>query len=202
MNIVGVILAAGRSARMKRGNKLLLDYGGHTVIEQTFFNLLHSHVESLLVITGYEKARLEAIFQPHKTERVKLVHNENWTVGRGSSIRCAVKSVQADTEAILFMPGDKPTVDSNLINRAIEQFERTRPPVLYVRSLLGRGHPIIFDRSLFGELTNLEGDIVGEALVKKYKERTVELFDDRIQPDLDTDEDYEKLLKDPARYNH
>ena len=53
LNITGIILAAGSSLRMGR-NKLLLEYHGHSVIEETIKQMLNSKADEIIVVTGYD----------------------------------------------------------------------------------------------------------------------------------------------------
>ena len=195
MDICGVILAAGCSARMKQGNKLMLDFGGITVVEQAVLNLTESNVSSILIVTGFEQDRLQAVLRPHIKDDVSIVHNADWSKGRASSIRCAVKNAPSESDALLFLLGDKPNIDSSLINRSIELFVQEHPAILYVKTPSGRGHPIIFDRSVYSELASLDGDLVGNELIEKHRSRAVELEDASDQPDIDTDADYLRALR-------
>ena len=194
MKITAVILAAGTSSRMDSGNKLLLDYGERTVIEQVLLNTADSNVDDVLVITGYESDRLQDKLKNHLTERVRIVHNADYQRGRAASIKCAVRNLGEDVDAALFMVADKPGVSTALINQAIDQFQQDHPLILYVRTQSDRGHPIIFDRSLFGELLNLEGDPVGDELIARYRDRVCELEDSTDQIDINTEEDYRAVV--------
>lgn len=195
MNICGVILAAGRSARMKQGNKLMLDFGPVTVVEQTLQNLAGSDVCSIKIVVGFEQERLLSVLKPHMKDRVTIVHNADWSTGRASSIGCAVEHAPSDADALLFLSGDKPTIGTSLINRSLKLFTQHHPAILYVKTPMGRGHPIIFDRALYTELAALEGDLIGNKLIEKYRGRTVELEDVSLQPDINTDADYQAALK-------
>lgn len=195
MNISGVILAAGRSARMKQGNKLMLDFGGIAIVEQTLRNLIGSDVSSILIVTGFQQERLDSVLKPHMNDRVSIAHNADWKEGRASSIRCAVRNAPPNSDALLFLPGDKPTICSSLINRSIELFATDHPAILYVKTPAGRGHPIIFDRALYTEMTALDGDLIGNKLIEKHRSRTIEQEDASLQSDINTDADYQAALK-------
>ena len=185
-----MILAAGTSSRMASGNKLLLDYGERTVIEQVLLNTADSSVDDVLVVTGFERDRLQAKLKSHLTERIRFVHNADYHRGRAASVKCAVRNLGEDVDAALFMVADKPGVQTILINRAIDMFCQARPAILYVRTPSGRGHPIIFDCSLFGELLTLEGDRVGEELIARHRDHVCELEDSADQIDINTEKDY------------
>ena len=199
MKITAVILAAGTSSRMAAGNKLLLDYGERTVIEQVLLNTADSNVDDVLVVTGYESDRLQDKLKNHLTERIRLAHNADYQRGRAASVKCALSAIDAKVDAALFMVGDKPGVPTALINRTLERFRREHPSILHVRTPSGRGHPIIFDRSLFGELLTLEGDRVGDELIARHRDRVCELEDSVDQIDVNTEKDYRAVVATLAK---
>ena len=92
------------------------------------------------------------------------------------------------------MVADKPGVTTALIDRALERYRKDRPAILYVQTPAGRGHPIIFSRTVFEDLLLLQGDRVGNELIEKYKSDLVAMDDPDEQPDIDTEDDYRRLL--------
>ena len=54
-----ILLAAGLSTRMGK-NKLLLEYNGKTIIENTLVSVL-SLSDKVIVVTGFEKERIEEV---------------------------------------------------------------------------------------------------------------------------------------------
>ncbi len=199
MKITAVILAAGTSSRMAAGNKLLLDYGERSVIEQVLLNTADSNVDDVLVVTGFESDRLQDKLKSSLTDRIRLVHNADYQRGRAASVKCALSAIDAKVDAALFMVGDKPGVPTALINRTLERFRREHPSILHVRTPSGRGHPIIFDRSLFGELLTLEGDRVGDELIARHRDRVCELEDSVDQIDVNTEKDYRAVVATLAK---
>lgn len=198
MYITGIILAAGTSSRMGPDNKLLLPYRNHTVIEEVVAQVSASKVDDVLIITGYERERIDEVLAGHLSSRITTVYNDNFAKGRAESIKRAIGLIAGNSDAALFMVADKPTVGCKLINRAIDRFRRDRPPVLYVMTPTGRGHPIIFSKKIFPKLLSLEGDRVGDDLVAEYREDAIEMTDEEPQIDIDTEDDYRILLKNDS----
>jgi len=147
------------------------------------------------VVVGHENSRIREAIAKHLTARITVLENENYQLGRAESIKCAIRHLGERSDAALFMVADKPAVTAGLINKAIVQFKKATPAILYVQTPTGRGHPIIFSRDLFNDLLLLQGDRIGNELVAKYVGHTVELPDQAIQVDIDTEEDYERLIK-------
>ncbi len=198
MHITGIILAAGMSSRMGSANKLLLPYRNHTVIEEVVAQVSASKVNQVLVITGYERERINEVLAGHLSSRISIVHNNDFAKGRAESIKRAIGQIAGVSDAALFMVADKPTLGHQLIDRAIDRFRRDRPPLLYVMTPTGRGHPIIFSEKLFPGLLSLKGDRVGDDLVAEYADEAIELTDEIPQIDIDTEDDYRILLKNDS----
>jgi molybdenum cofactor cytidylyltransferase len=196
MKITGVLLAAGTSSRMGSTNKLLLAYRGRTVIEEGLRQLSASQVDDILVVLGHQADRIEPLLASDMSDRVRLIVNERFKMGRAESIKTATAQVADSADAVLFMVADKPGVDTALIDEALDRYRKEQPSILYVRTPRGRGHPIIFSKALFGELLALEGDRVGEELVARYEADSIAVDDNREQIDIDTEADYQKLVGD------
>ncbi len=194
-HIIGVILAAGMSSRMGSENKLLLDYKERTIIETVLNNLVSSQVHHVIVVTGYEKERVSEAIAEQIGDRVTVVYNERFVDGRAESIKCAIHAVGDKADAVLFMVGDKPTVTTSLINRTLTLYKQKDYDLFYVMTPSGRGHPIIYSKHLFDELLVLEGDQVGNTLIEKYKKTSGNIYDNRLQLDIDKVDDYTQLIK-------
>jgi molybdenum cofactor cytidylyltransferase len=198
VKISGVLLAAGKSERMGK-NKLLLPFGKHTVIEESLLQLAESGPDEIMVITGFQEEKVSKLISEKFQGTINVVYNESYNSGRAESIRCALRNIDEKSDAILFMVADKPSVKSNLIRKAIGEFKRVAPSILYVQIPTGRGHPVLFSRSLFGELMNLEGEPTGNTIFNKYRNDTAIIYDEKPQIDIDTAEDYENVLNETAK---
>jgi len=58
-----------------------------------------------------------------------------------------------------------------------------------------RGNPVLFDRSTFKDLEQLTGDVGGRAIFSKHLVEYVPWHDASILLDVDTPEDYSRLLE-------
>ncbi len=193
MKIAGILLAAGKSSRMGQ-NKLLLPLWGHTVLEESLFQFLQSDIDGRFLVLGFERERIESRIDSEYFEYVTVLFNENYDLGRAESVKCAVEYVKDEFDAFLFMVADKPTVQAAVIDKAIAEYRKRSPLILYVRTPSGRGHPIIFSKRLAVELMSLRGDTVGDDLLARYGWNTVEIEDEEEQIDIDTMEDYRRIV--------
>jgi molybdenum cofactor cytidylyltransferase len=194
MKISGAVLAAGMSSRMRR-NKLLLPYGNRTIIEEVLLHISRCELAEIMVITGFENEKMEKLIKDKFGGRFRVILNEDFRLGRSESIKRAAQNISDDSDALLFMVGDKPTVKSSLISRAMDRFRERNPSILYILTPAGRGHPIIFSRKLFPELLELAGDTGSDKLIARHRKDVLELDDDEIQVDIDTDAEYGNLVE-------
>ena len=59
-----------------------------------------------------------------------------------------------------------------------------------------RANPVLFDRVTFPDLLELEGDVGGRAVFSKHRVEFMPWHDDRLLLDVDTEEDYRRIVED------
>lgn len=153
-----VILAAGRSSRMGEGlNKLLAEVGGRTVIRRVAETALKSSARPVIVVTGHERARIEAALAGLD---VRLVHNADHVTGMASSLRAGIGAVPDSVAGALVVLGDMPLVAPQLLDRLVTACDPAAGRLIAVPVEGGqRGHPVAWSRRYFPELCALEGDV-------------------------------------------
>jgi molybdenum cofactor cytidylyltransferase len=57
-----------------------------------------------------------------------------------------------------------------------------------------RSNPVLFDRQTWGDFLSLTGDLGGRALFSRYPATWVPWHDSRLLLDIDTPEDYQRLI--------
>ena len=57
-----------------------------------------------------------------------------------------------------------------------------------------RANPVLFDKSTFKDLLALKGDVGGRAIFSGYRVEYLEWLDNKLLLDIDTAEDYARLL--------
>ncbi len=202
--IPGVVLAAGEARRFqtvskcqKRANKLLLPFRGKPVIYHTLKEMLNSQLEPVLLVVGYEHEKVtDALRELKHHPKLHIVLNEQWASGRASSVRAAIQKLPEDAIGALFLPGDMPLMKRHLIDLVAKRFRETQR-LCFPLFKGEKGHPVAFPKALLSELAELTGDTSGLELIKKNWAEAVKLplDDEAAQFDLDTYEDYDRLLK-------
>jgi molybdenum cofactor cytidylyltransferase len=121
-----------------------------------------------------------------------VVVNDAYGEGCSSSIAAALAAVDPRCEVLVLMLGDQPGVTAETVAALLAG--RGDAELAVCRYDDGRGHPIAFARSVFGDLSNLHGD----KGVWRLLDRGPTLEVSRPGPipiDVDTQEDYEAVLR-------
>src|SRR6266566_4699359 len=152
MSLAGVVLAAGRSARM-----------------------------------GIPKALLDFRGRPFVTRIVEAL--------------AALRPVRPG--GVLAWPVDLPHVRIATVERLIEVYRRGRPPAAVPAFGGRRGHPVIWDEALFTalETSDLATRHGAPAILKANEDRLaiVAVDDPAVLDDVNTPEDYERLIREVNR---
>ena len=196
--IMGVILAAGNSTRMGQDNKLLKNIGGASLVRNTAIEMLKSDIDSCSIVLGYQSDKVAAAI---KDLNINLILNPLWEEGQASSLKAALNTLDTSYSDLLVMLGDLPGVKSKHINKIIEEHLLTdnRKSKITIPSFNGKkGNPVIWGRSFFSDLSNLEGDVGGRALFGQHPAAInfLDMDDAAVVTDADTPEDFERFLKD------
>lgn len=192
--VSGVVLAAG-SARRMNGNKLLLQLGGRPLLCAVVEQAVAGGISEVVVVVDPAKEHL--IGEALDLLPARIVTNARAEEGMGSSIAVGVSSVAGgEANAVLLLQGDQPLVDAAMI-RALIDLWRAEAPV-FVASRYGEvvTTPVLFDRSLWGELRALGGDQGAKAILERHRARGREIeFPPWRGSDIDTPEDYRRVCE-------
>jgi molybdenum cofactor cytidylyltransferase len=112
-------------------------------------------------------------------------------------LRAGLAAVNPESEAVLFLLGDQPEVDADVIDALIDAFERTRAPIVQPVYGGAPANPILFSRALFPELDRVIGDAGARSIIRQRVNDVmrVEVGGDAPPGDVDTDEDYQALVE-------
>lgn len=190
--IAGIVLAAGSAERMGR-QKLLLDLRGKSVLQWTLEAALASKLDEVICVTqALEKIEEQ---MPLKHGRLRWIVNERANEGQSTSVIAGLKAIPSHSEAALFLVGDQPLIQPELINSLVELFRQGGALIVVPTFQRQSRNPVLFHRDLFPELLRLTGDRGGKALIEKYRQKVVSLEwkEEASFLDLDTWKDYETL---------
>jgi molybdenum cofactor cytidylyltransferase len=172
-SVAAIVLAAGSSTRMGGPNKLLAEIGGKPLVRIAAEQALASKASPVIVVTGHQHERVAAALEGLP---VKLVHNQDFASGLGSSLRTGIAAVPAEADAAVVCLGDMPQVDASLIDQLIAAYGPEKGALAVVPVFDGRrGNPVLWSRRFFPDLMAIEGDVGARHLIGRYSEAVVEV---------------------------
>jgi molybdenum cofactor cytidylyltransferase len=176
LSIGGVILAAGGSTRLGEPKQLV-----HTAVRAAH----EGGCRPVCVVTGHAR---DAVEKAVASLRPRLVHNEAWQRGMGSSIRLGVAAVQP-VSAVVLLACDQPAVDGDVIRSLIAHHQRTGRAIVASRYAGTLGIPALFDQACFTELQQLPDDRGAKAVIQAIPARVEPCEFPAGELDLDSPED-------------
>jgi molybdenum cofactor cytidylyltransferase len=197
--VAGIILAAGRSQRMGKPAKVVMDWQGEPFVRRVARTALEAGLKPVSVISGAAQAEVR---QALEGLPVEIVHNEHWAEGQSTSIHSGVRTLPGQTGAAIFLLADQPQVNRSILTALVEEHQATLAPIIAPLIDDRRANPVLFDRCAFESLLTLSGDVGGRALFSKFTVHYLPWHDTLLLLDVDTPEDYQKLLDEShARTN-
>lgn len=185
--IAGIVLAAGRSARMGR-NKLLLDVGGQPLVRRTVRHALDAGLSPVLVVLGFEADAVRAALEGLPCEPVR---NPEFDRGINRSVQCGIARVPDACGAVVVILGDMPFVSSSMIARVAERHRETGAPVVISRYGEVQAPPTLYARSVFDEFDATAGAGCGKRIVRRHRDEAVVVeWPAKALADVDRPEDY------------
>jgi molybdenum cofactor cytidylyltransferase len=185
--IEGILLAAGESRRMGFP-KPLLRLNGETFLSHIAASMLVT-VERLIIVLGAHRDAVMAVVPADN--RISVIDNPDYAMGQLSSIKAGLRAVSAQADAAIVHLVDHPTVLPETFVRLAAEYQLSGKPILVARCRGHRGHPVLFDRSVFDELQQAPIDVGARAVVKANTDRViyVDVDDPGVLLDLDTPAD-------------
>jgi len=200
MGLAGVVLAAGASTRMGRP-KALLDFRGRPFVVRILEALEALELRPRLVVLGRDAPQIRPALTPHECV---LVEQADVAAGPIGSLRAALAALAAvRPRGILAWPVDLPHVRVATVERLLEVYRRSGAPAVVPSFADRRGQPVIWDQTLFNELATSPAATLHGAravlLAHQADLATVPVDDPAVIDDLNTPEDYERLIRDLNR---
>jgi CTP:molybdopterin cytidylyltransferase MocA len=197
MDLAGVVLAAGRSARMG-SPKALLDFLGVPFIVRILEALQALEVKTRVVVLGPDAPRIQPAIAAHDC---MIVENPEPETGPIASLRGALRALQpVQPRAVLVWPVDLPHVRVSTVERVMDAHRHSPGHVIVPTFAERRGHPVIWGSPLFAELLeNKTATREGARAVLHSQEGqviTVAVDDPAVIDQVNTPEDYERLIRE------
>lgn len=194
--IPGVVLAAGASSRMGRPKALLPVRSGESFLARIVATLRTAGVEDVVVVLGAGAEMIAASPEVASLD-ARLIANPDHARGQLTSVIAALAVVdRPGVRAMLVTLVDVPLVSPATVEAVLETYRRSLAPVVRPAKGARHGHPVIFDRRLFGELRAADPAVGARAVVRAHAAEIVDVpvDDEGAFLDIDTPEDYERII--------
>lgn len=198
--IPAVVLAAGKSSRMGRTKALLpLGSSGETFLGRIIRVLREGGADAIVVVIGGDAAAVRASL-PRDAVDLSSVENPRYEEGQLSSLLVGLAAIEQrhdNVEAVMVTLVDLPLISAATV-RAVREAFLANPGAPLVRPRRGErhGHPVIFNRTIFGELRRSDPSKGAKPVVHAHaaEEVNVDVDDQGSFIDIDTPEDYERFI--------
>ena len=158
---IGCVVMAG-NARRFGDNKLAAVCNGKTLIRRALEAVPSGMFTAVAVVTQYPE--VEELAESFSFRAVRNPHPD-W--GISHTIRLGLEALPA-CDAALFLVSDQPLLQKETV-AALVRFYSAYPDKIAALGHNGvRGNPCLFPASLFPELTALEGDHGGSAVIRRH----------------------------------
>ncbi|MCX2719606.1 nucleotidyltransferase family protein [Lentiprolixibacter aurantiacus] len=188
-----LILAAGRGSRMG-STKQLLPYLDRTLLGSVVERANSLSLGKPMVILGNKADKIKKYLAE---EQADLVVNSSWERGMGNTLSYGVKKAAAtkpELQAVLIMLGDQPKISKTHLLQLIQEYKNKKSPIIATAYAHGGGVPAIFDKAVFPDLIDLDGDRGAHKIIRNYPATRLLVPDKKEVWDIDSPEDYQRLL--------
>ncbi len=193
-SVAAIVLAAGLSSRMGQP-KLLMDWGGKTVLQTVLLTLNTAGIETIHVVIGANRDLIEdsilALSFP-----VELVFNPYFSNGEMTdSIKVGIASIPRDVSAVMIVLGDQPQMKLEVVKGVLDIYQKSGAKIIVPSYQFRRGHPWLIERTLWSDLENLNPSFTMRDFLRKHQDEIhyLEVDTPTVLQDLDTPQDYQRL---------
>lgn len=186
--ISAIVMASGFSRRMGE-NKLLMDFNGKTIIENTFEALKKYDFKEVIVVSQYEE-----VLKIANKYQFKFVLNDNAQIGQSESIKLGIRN-SGKCDGYMFFVGDQPLINNDDVKELINEFGENKEYIVIPRYDNKTGNPVIFPKCLKNNLLSLKNDEKGKKVINEYDKIKYVNVSKYTLLDVDTKLDYENLKK-------
>ena len=194
-NVGIIILAAGNSSRLGQP-KQLLAYKETTLLKNTVKEASLVPHAVVIVVTG---SNHELIEKELDSSAIKISFNPDWETGMSSSIVKGLKDLlrlQPDIQKCIFTVCDQPFVTGALFTNLVEEYQKSGKGITASEYTAKLGTPVLFDKKYFAELLELKGQDGAKKIITKYLDDTAKVPFEKGSIDIDTEDDYNKLISE------
>lgn len=192
IRLAAIIVSAGYSSRMG-SFKPFLKFGARSAIEILVDTYKSCGIDNIIVVTGY---RGSEVADSLRDSGARCVQNANYAQGMFTSVVAGIEALDADVAAFFMQPVDIPLVKKYTIEVLKGHYPESRKGIIYPEFLGRTGHPPLIDCRYREAILSSNGEGGLKRILQEHADDsiTIPVFDKAVLMDMDTREDYEKLL--------
>ena len=187
-----VILAAGSSTRLGQPKQLLI-FEGSSLIKRVAEIALDVS-DKVVVVTGHQQKKVQAELLGLP---LIIVQNDSFEEGIASSIRKGLSTLIENfkgLKGVIFLVCDQPYLSQNVLTELIKSADETGKKIISSAYGDTTGIPVLFDKSFFGKLLALKGDIGAKKLIQENLADAATIDFPGGSIDIDTMQDFESVI--------
>jgi molybdenum cofactor cytidylyltransferase len=185
-NIAVIVLAAGKSSRMKTP-KQLVKIGNNFLLEFVLSKANAINKNHVYCILGANDTHIR---REISSSNVHFIYNAAFNEGLSSSIISGVSKIemQPNYKAVLILLGDQPAIEKEYLDAMIALFSEDNSKIIASNYKGKLGVPAIFPKSYFSKLKNMSGDFGAKEILHANND-VVALDKHTNFIDIDTEKD-------------
>ena len=188
--IKAILLAAGKSKRLKNENKLIKKFKNKALINHSLQALFKSKVDKIVIVLGYQDKEVRKVIK--KNKKNIFVLNKKFRLGMSSSINTGLKKISKKDKGFIIVQSDMPFIKTSDINKIYNSIAKKRYLVHALKFKNKIGNPIGFDISVLSKFRKIKGDVGAKFMVKRLKKNTnfIKVSSNKIFKDFDYKKDF------------
>ena len=166
-------------------------FDGETMLRRAADRAIAAALDPVLVVTGHQREHAEAQLAGLGC---RTVFNADHETGIHTSVRAGIDALPGDVDAVVIMLADMPFVTAGMLRDLIDRYRGAdRPLVISRYGGETNAPPMLYDRSLFGELRVIQRRCGREVIKRHRDEALVMEWPIEALSDIDTPDDYTRV---------
>jgi CTP:molybdopterin cytidylyltransferase MocA len=194
--VAGLVLAAGAGSRMKEAaeDKLLLDYDGVPLVRYAVSAAAEGGCQGVWAV--YSRPEVARVLEGYAT----CLHNPDAARGQASSLRLGLENLPPTAAGAMILLGDQPLVGARTVEMLLRTWRREDARPAVAASYGGEWRPpVVVERPLWPRLMELQGDAGARQLFGPEPGLLDTVPASGLPDDVDTPDDYARILQLPRR---
>ena len=158
--VTGVVLAVGKDSRR----------GDTSLVTQTVRTADDAGLDHVVVVLGHDAENVQAALAGM---RIRCAWNRDFSEGECSFFRKGIHALPPWAGAAVFLNPDHPSNTPGTIRALVEAHRCTLAPACVPGHGEKTGYPVLFDQTIFKELSELSGEYSLRDLLRKYADEVV-----------------------------